>query len=299
MDLLARLGGWRRWPPAAAIAVAGTALGVVTLLDFVTGAELSFSVFYVLPIALVTVRCGRRRGLLTGALAAHLWLAVDRLVGPGYSHALVPIWNAGVRLAFFVTITLLLARHERLLAAEMEAARSDLLTGIANRRGFMEALERELAGARRRGGPLMVAMLDLDDFKAVNDRSGHSAGDELLQAVASGLADTVRKSDTAARLGGDEFAVVLPDTAPTAAAAFETRLRRALTHHGAPIRFSLGVVSCPNPPAGVDEVLGAVDDAMYTAKQAGKGRTHFATLEQPVGDAAAPAAPDDVAALLS
>lgn len=119
-----------------------------------------------------------------------------------------------------------LATHRRLEALAL----TDPLTGVPNRRAFDERLPLELSSARRSDAPLAVAMLDLNDFKALNDREGHEAGDDVLRATAAAWAAELRDTDTLARLGGDEFAVLLPDCGATEAAAVAHRLRRAVPH---------------------------------------------------------------------
>ncbi|MDP9108461.1 MAG: diguanylate cyclase, partial [Pseudomonadota bacterium] len=115
------------------------------------------------------------------------------------------------------------------LRALSELVREDQLTGSLNRRGLDDVLEREIARADRRHSPLCVAMLDLDDFKRLNDTHGHLAGDEALIHLVRVIKDTLRSMDVIARFGGEEFLIVLPDTAVEAAMQTVTRLQRELT----------------------------------------------------------------------
>ena len=118
--------------------------------------------------------------------------------------------------------------------------------------------------------------LDLDDFKTLNDRHGHSAGDRALEAVAGLLAANVRLSDSVARLGGDEFCVLLPeapaDSAQAAAAKLQRVLGEGLTEYRAnwPAKLSMGVVTYQLPPGTIDELIKKADELMYEAKRAGK-----------------------------
>ena len=153
-------------------------------------------------------------------------------------------------------------------------ARRDHLTGLYDRRGFEEELERELATARRfeRSGALL--MLDLDGFKAVNDTLGHRAGDEMLSGIARMLEEQLRQTDIVGRLGGDEFAIVLTEIsrehARTVAGSLEEAFARQ-AQHGQRVHTtaSIGFVMFDGL-LGVDDLLGQADEAMYAQKRAAR-----------------------------
>jgi diguanylate cyclase (GGDEF)-like protein len=156
---------------------------------------------------------------------------------------------------------------------------TDELTGLVNRRRFLAALETEIVRARRLGGPLTVVLADLDDFKPINDRFGHHAGDEVLVGFADLIREHVRDVDVAGRLGGEEFALLLPETDLRGAEAGADRLRRSLGElrlalaEGSELRVtaSFGVAELAPAQSG-DELLRAADAALYRAKEAGKNR---------------------------
>jgi diguanylate cyclase (GGDEF)-like protein len=175
-------------------------------------------------------------------------------------------------------------RERRLLDhAESLRARSyvDGLTGIANRRYFDVALDRELRRAQRMGGTLSLLLMDIDSFKAYNDHFGHQQGDACLSTVAQTLAASLKRpADVAARYGGEEFAAILPDTAPEQARVLANAIREqvaalALVHAPAATRphvtLSIGVSSFDkerlNQPAALIE---AADKALYAAKRGGR-----------------------------
>jgi diguanylate cyclase len=159
-----------------------------------------------------------------------------------------------------------------------ELVREDQLTGSLNRRGLDDVFERELARADRRQSPLCVAMLDLDDFKRLNDTYGHTAGDEALIHLVRVIKNTLRTMDVIARFGGEEFLIVLPDTALEDATQTVTRLQRELTkrifmHNNTRllITFSAGVaLRMPSEDQGA--LIKRADEALYKAKKAGKNR---------------------------
>lgn len=160
-------------------------------------------------------------------------------------------------------------------------ARSDELTGLANRRYCETQLASELERCERYGQPLSLLMLDLDHFKRVNDEHGHAAGDILLQRVAEVIGHHVRQTDVAARWGGEEFVVLLPSTRETGAARLAEKLREAIgvvTHGdrtGVTVSVGYGQYSRGE---GRDTFLGRVDGALYAAKEAGRDRVCLAPV---------------------
>jgi diguanylate cyclase len=167
---------------------------------------------------------------------------------------------------------------EKKLKYMSELVREDQLTGSLNRRGLDDVFERETARSERRGTPLCVALLDLDDFKRLNDTYGHLAGDNALKHLVGTVKDTLRTIDVIARFGGEEFLIMLPETTLEAAAATMTRLQRELTRHffmheneKLLITFSAGV-AMRKPNEEQAALIQRADEAMYQAKKTGKNR---------------------------
>jgi|GEM_PF-939716 two-component system, cell cycle response regulator len=164
-----------------------------------------------------------------------------------------------------------------------EMSTRDELTGLYNRRYFMEAFDRETAGAQRYDTELVLCMVDLDHFKRINDTHGHPAGDEVLKEIAYLLRKTVRKSDVACRYGGEEFAVILPNTDIEHAIAFCERFRKAVEEHAVQINgsdvkitISTGVAQFSHCIRGsekpFDALIKKADHALYLAKNRGRNR---------------------------
>jgi diguanylate cyclase (GGDEF)-like protein/putative nucleotidyltransferase with HDIG domain len=176
-----------------------------------------------------------------------------------------------------VLITALRRRIEDMVRGLASAARTDVLTGLLNRRGFEEAFELELERARRGGHTLSVLIGDLDRFKHINDRFGHYQGDLALARASTILERRKRRIDTVSRLGGEEFALVVPDADDHAAYMLAERLRTALREAFAaepvPITISFGVASFPGHGETYESLMGAADDALYAAKELGRDRT--------------------------
>jgi diguanylate cyclase (GGDEF)-like protein/putative nucleotidyltransferase with HDIG domain len=183
----------------------------------------------------------------------------------------------GTLLVGAMVIMTMRARVELLIARLYDAARTDPLTKLSNRRGFRELLDLELERARRSGTATGVLVGDLDGFKDVNDRSGHHIGDLALQRVAKLLCEGKRQVDAAARVGGEEFALIVPDTNRDCALALAERLRLVLREEFAsdptPLTISFGVSVYPEHGETAAALLHAADQALYAAKQNGRNRT--------------------------
>jgi diguanylate cyclase (GGDEF)-like protein len=161
---------------------------------------------------------------------------------------------------------------------------TDALTGLANRRQFYEVLGREYERAQRFGQPVSLILLDIDDFKQINDSRGHLAGDAVLHSVAATLAEVIREIDLAARYGGEEFAVLLPQTGPEGAAMLAERLRTEIAARS--IRFgtdeitgvtaSFGVAAGPDAQMTQIDLIASADAALYQAKREGKNHVTVA-----------------------
>jgi diguanylate cyclase (GGDEF)-like protein len=251
---------------------------LVGVIDVLTGPEISSALFYLLPIVLVTWFAGRPLGVAASILSAIVWSAAEGISGTDYSYPLIRFWNGATRLAFFLMATFFLPLLQA-LEREKELARRDYLTGAANRRFFFESVENELLRSQRYARPFTIAFADIDNFKTVNDRFGHTVGDQVLCAVVARATANLRRSDMVARLGGDEFAFFMPEANAEAAKSAIVKLQSALLDEMLqkdwPLTFSIGVLTCLTVPPTIDDLMKRVDDLMYASKNRGKNAVTF------------------------
>lgn len=164
--------------------------------------------------------------------------------------------------------------HEQVLS------RTDPLTDIANRRVFYEMADMEINKARRYGHVFTALLIDVDNFKEINDARGHEAGDLVLRAVAKVLKENLRATDIAARVGGDEFSVILSETGTDALGAVVPRLQQklldAMAESGWQVTFSIGVVTFQKAPENIDGMMKKIDSVMYEVKRSGKNNIRYA-----------------------
>ena len=248
-------------------------------LDYITGYEASFALFYLFPVAIAAWFLSQRTGMLFSLLSVATWYVSNQMTGQIFSSPFIPYWNAGMRLGFFLVVTILFGELRKAFEKEKAMLRYDFLTGVCNARAFYEIVAAECLRANRYPHPLTVAYIDLDKFKKINDRFGHQKGDQVLKVVAATMRQSIRRLDTVARLGGDEFALLLPETGLEDAQRFLPRLRDQLLsemqRQNWPVTFSMGVLTCTAAPSNVDHVMRQADDLMYEVKKAGKNAIKY------------------------
>lgn len=262
--------GWRRW---AAWSVCAGAILLLGAFRLQTDAQYAIASLALLPVLSIAWIGGKWDGLLMAFLAAAMWLAGDIASAKPYSSAWIPWANAATRLMTYSLVALLAAQVRLQFEREYENATRDALTGLLNRRAFVQAGASEAERAKRYLRPLTVAFLDLDDFKRLNDTKGHDAGDAALRAAARALQGTLRASDRVARLGGDEFGVLLPEIGYSAAGEagrkMSVAVNRALEDFP-PVSASIGMAWFAEMDRTFPEMLTAADELMYQVKQSGK-----------------------------
>jgi diguanylate cyclase (GGDEF)-like protein len=272
----------RRIPFAAYISGMAYLLAVAFLRDSTTGSGGGLGMLVLLPVVACALYGTRVELAATIAGTAAVFVGPILLIG-GENYPTTKLRGAVfmVLIAGFIGVTiqrLVIALRERerereaLLQRLDRLAHTDGLTGLPNRRAWSEALRRALSGAARSGDRVHVTMLDLDDFKAINDNHGHLAGDRLLRELAAAWQPLVRGSDALARLGGDEFAVLLVGCTDDEAEEIAERLREvAPPGH----TVSAGIASWDGGEHA-DDLLERADAALYTAKASGRDRISLA-----------------------
>lgn len=254
--------------------------GAVVAVDASTSPLVSLSSFYLLPLCFTTWCFGRRVGLLAGASAVAATIMINGF-GDGLSAqaSTVPtpiaVWNSGIRISAVIFVIMFVGAFRATFDRERLHARIDPLTGLGNRRSFLiESRKLSLVGMH--GDRVMLCgLIDLDDFKSVNDSNGHAAGDATLQLAAKALSEALRPYDATARIGGDEFAFCLMVRNQAKAEAKSKEIHAAVN---AALRDLRWQTTC-SLGASAHQDLGAAfrvaDEALYAAKAAGKGVWRF------------------------
>jgi diguanylate cyclase (GGDEF)-like protein len=240
------------------------------------GAASGYGTLVLLPLVWLALYGSRGQLAVALALMVVMFVVPILLVGPPlyppseWRRALM--WaTVGPPVAF--TVHRLVVEINQLLARLHGLARTDALTGIANRRAWDEEMPRELSRARRSGEPLSVVLLDLDHFKAFNDSRGHQAGDQLLKEAAAVWTEQIRDGDFLARYGGEEFALLLP-ACPTDAAHAVTERLRCVVPDGQTCSLGIATWDGAESPRAL---IHRADGALYEAKLTGRDRVMVAT----------------------
>jgi len=270
-----------------------TAILTLTLLiawaDVVTPPYIYMTGFYLLPIFLAVWYVGNGMVALVVVISTGTTLHTQLLLLP----AEAPLWHVVLALTsivlVFTTYSLLILYLRRLLLRLQEESHTDSLTGLRSRRHFLSAAQLEIHRSRRSGGDFTFAIIDLDNFKQVNDSQGHARGDALLVAVSNCMRASLRDADLIGRLGGDEFAVALPQTGDSLAADVLGRLHRNLSRllklSGLQVTASIGAVTVqPGDELQIAKVCEQADAVMYRIKHTSKNGIlieHYQTSSTP------------------
>lgn len=262
------------------------AIGIVAILgiiDYLTGFELSFSFFYLIPVAITAWTFGRNMGLVFSVLSAIVWFTSNLLSGQNLSSPFIGVWNTMIRFGFYAVVTTLLAELRHALEEERILASTDPLTGALNRRSFSTIAEKKMIQAEVNRHPYTFVYIDLDNFKSINDSLGHAAGDMVLKTVVDTIQAQIRSSDLLTRLGGDEFAILLTDIDQEHAEIIVQRLQSSLLEKMAvnewEITFSTGVLTVLSIPESVDKLVNLTDSLMYDVKSRGKNAIKYSVFD--------------------
>jgi diguanylate cyclase (GGDEF)-like protein len=254
------------------------------VIDYLTGKEISITLFYLIPIFLVVWFADERLGLVISAVSAITWFLTDFANSRNYSNITIYVWNTLIRLGFFIVGSRLLSELKKALRANQLLARVDYVTGAVSVRYFYELVQTEVSRSQRSKRPLTLAYIDLDNFKAINDRLGHITGDKVLRVITESVQRHIRPSDIFARLGGDEFILLLPETGAEEVRQVLARIHLSLVNemlrYGWVVTFSIGVVTFNQLPRSVDEMVKIADDVMYSVKTTTKNGVRYHIYER-------------------
>lgn len=275
--------GWRLW---IVWSICVCIFFLIITFRIATHAEFDFVSLAVLPVLVITWIGGKKNGLFMAILASTISLVGDIASERQYSFLWIPWINALTHLMTYSLVALLANQVRLQFEREHERATRDPLTGLYNRRAFLEAGASEVERTKRYTHPLAVIILDLDDFKQLNDTKGHDAGDAALRATAIALRSISRSSDRVARLGGDEFAVLLLEIGYEAAVEVGRKISTAVDtalQSFPPVKGSIGIAWFSEADRSFPAMLKAADDLMYEVKKNGKGNVrsrHFPEINR-------------------
>lgn len=270
-------------PPRKAWAWTIFTFATLAIVDYATGPKIWLGSFYLLVICLASGSLGARAGFLVGLATVVISIVVNGLsffeAGSGLA------WNIIMRLLTVITVVALVGGFRRSIGRERLQARTDPLTGALTRQAFLDGISRMTTDSRRRGTAIL-AYIDLDEFKQVNDLHGHAAGDTVLRAFAHAVHAALMPADRFARVGGDEFLLLLPvDETPTSdriTGQLHERLGTIVTGLPYPVTCSIGAVLLDVGTADAMEAdIERADRLMYEVKRIGGNAMRIAVEDAP------------------
>ncbi|MDR3440053.1 GGDEF domain-containing protein [Telmatospirillum sp.] len=263
-------------PPWLAVKIAA-AIATAAFFDSVTAVECDVSALYVAAVIYAAWHGRLKYGVLCMALSIAVMSTICAIQGTPFSNRFylyIHLLNVSLIMA---ALTFAVSWYRKTLDVAIRNSKTDPLTSIANRRTLMERIDLEIKRSKRTGSAFAFAYIDLDNFKTINDKQGHDAGDAVLVETADTINKLLRSTDLAARVGGDEFCVLVPDCSQSESSTIIHRLRKALettmAQHDWPVTFSIGLVAYAEAPDTAEQVIADADRLMYAAKHGGKNNT--------------------------
>ncbi|MBI5123908.1 MAG: GGDEF domain-containing protein [Candidatus Omnitrophica bacterium] len=263
----------RKQPRHILLAAGLLLLVAAVLIDRLAGNNLSFLLFYLIPVYFFIWFISRRFGVIVSIASALIWLLGNIIERSNVINTTTSYLNLSIELVFFFLVTYLLCVLKEALGINEELIRTDLLTGVMNRNAFYDLAGKEIWRLERYQRPFTIAYVDIDNFKIINYRLGNQAGDHLLRSVSDTMCKNLRKVDLVSRFGGDEFTILLPETGAEAAQVVLSRMRNVLLNvmekNGYSLTFTFGTVTFLKSPGTVEEMMKKVSSVMYAAKDSG------------------------------
>lgn len=263
----------RKQPKPLLIVMGVILIAIAAFTDHLTGDDLSFLLFYLIPVYFFVWFTTRRLGIVVSILCAVIWMAENISDRIYIYHAHVSYLSMSMELVFFFLVTYLLCMLKEAMGINEELSRMDTLTGAMNRNAFYDFAGREISRLERYMHPFTISYVDIDNFKVINYRFGHNTGDRLLCSVTDTIKKNLRKVDVVSRFGGDEFTILLPETGAEAAQVVLSRIRNVLLNvmekNEWPVTFTFGTVTFLKAPSSVEDMMKKVGSVMYSGKDSG------------------------------
>lgn len=261
--------GWKRW---AVWSVCLLMIITVGMLRAKTDVELTS--LALIPVLIISWIGGQWNGLVMSLLSVGLWLIGDFSKMQFHNNSWIIWMNATTRFITYGLVAYLIAKIQRQFVSAFQLASLDPLTGLHNRRSFLNFGLSEVSRSIRYSHSLAIAFLDLDNFKKLNDSKGHDVGDVALQAIAKTLTENLRANDRITRLGGDEFAILLPEIQYEEAIEVGHKISNTVNtvlYDFPPVTGSIGIAWFGVADRTFHEMLKVADQLMYEVKASGKG----------------------------
>jgi diguanylate cyclase (GGDEF)-like protein len=254
----------------------------VSALDYVTGNEIRLYPLYFLPIAKAAYDFGKKGAILSSVFASIIWVIIQYYSGRVYSSWIIWVINFASQGVVFLIVSMLVARLRDSLVKANSLSLTDSLTGLFNSRALYELANKKLNDCHLNKHSVVMAYIDLDNFKAVNDTLGHDQGDLLLRKVAQLFKNNIRPSDLVARMGGDEFVIFLAEIDSEAATGLLEKVREEIHQipdfEGLNISASIGAVAYLIAPTDLQQIISQADKHMFSVKKSGKNRVHLISI---------------------
>jgi len=254
---------------------------LISYFDYQVASDISLSFLYLLPVSIITWFINIQAGILTAILSAVAELTTHPISQHSQTNFLLTYWDTFVNFVFFSTVSYLVFKLRRAKEKEKDSARTDRITGLANKKLFFELARLEIKKSHRYRHPLTAIYIDIDDFEKINQTLGYATGDRLIQIVAITIQDNLRETDIIARVGGDEFVILLSGNGYEAAGTVISRIRlklmEAMKDNHWSATFSIGAVTFINPPNSVTQMIEQADHALYIVKNSGKNQLKHKT----------------------
>lgn len=243
---------------------------VLGIMDYFSGVEVAFSLFYLIPIFFITWYVNAKNAVIAGLVSAIVWQFSNFWAGETVSSYWIFLWNAVTRLAIYLLFSFLLLELKELFENNITLSETDFLTKTVNSSAFSEMISKEIQRNQRYGGDFTLIYIDIDHLNKINHKFGHSVGDKLLRKVAAVMRSNLRVTDIVGRPGGDEFAIFLPQTdeeqAKVVIRKIEDFLKAEMKRNNWNVTFSIGVITCEEPPDNADNLIEMGYDLMMVAK---------------------------------